>query len=141
MKHETHIDASLPQFTTNIPVQGFETLNIHFVHKRSEEKNAVPLLFVQNVGLVSDDYFWAGAHWLKGREPFGSAEDSASLDITIAGESPRFHVVTCSLPGYGFSQGSKKKGFSAKQYAEVGHRLMQTLDYDEYGGHRLLSLI
>ncbi len=35
----------LPQFKTTIPVQGFETLNIHFVHQRSDVKGAIPLLF------------------------------------------------------------------------------------------------
>ena len=51
---------------------------------------------------------------------------------TSEGE-PSFHVVTFSLPGYGFSEAPHKKGFSAKQYAEVGHKLMQFLGYKEYG--------
>jgi Epoxide hydrolase N terminus len=45
-KHERDINASLPQFTTDISVEGFETLNIHFVHKRSAVESAIPLLFV-----------------------------------------------------------------------------------------------
>lgn len=36
----------IPQFTTDVDVDGFGTLNIHFVHRRSEVKNAIPLLFV-----------------------------------------------------------------------------------------------
>jgi hypothetical protein len=59
-KHEAHINASLPQFTVDIPVEGFETLNIHFVHKRSEEENAIPLLFVHGCRSYVwslDDYF------------------------------------------------------------------------------------
>lgn len=36
----------IPQFTTNVKVDGFGTLNVHFVHQRSEVKNAIPLLFV-----------------------------------------------------------------------------------------------
>lgn len=36
----------LPQFTTDIEVDGFGSLNIHFVHQKSEVANAVPLLFV-----------------------------------------------------------------------------------------------
>ena len=32
---------------------------------------------------------------------------------------PSFHVVTFSLPGFGFSEAPKKKGFSIAQYAEV----------------------
>lgn len=36
----------IPQFTADIEVEGFGTLNVHFVHQRSEVKNAIPLLFV-----------------------------------------------------------------------------------------------
>jgi hypothetical protein len=45
-KQERDINASLPQFTADIDVDGFETLNIHFVHKRSALESAIPLLFV-----------------------------------------------------------------------------------------------
>jgi hypothetical protein len=34
-------------------------------------------------------------------------------------DQPSFHVVALSLPGYGFSEAPKKKGFKAAQYAEV----------------------
>ncbi len=36
----------LPQFTQDIDVDGFGTLNIHYVHQRSTVKNAIPLLFI-----------------------------------------------------------------------------------------------
>ena len=36
----------LPMFTRDIDVEGFGTLNVHYVHQRSEVKNAIPLLFV-----------------------------------------------------------------------------------------------
>jgi hypothetical protein len=36
----------LRQFTTNIEVEGFGELNIHFVHQKSDVTNAIPLLFV-----------------------------------------------------------------------------------------------
>ena len=45
-KHERNINAFLPQFTADIHVDGFETLNVHFVHKRGTVENAIPLLFV-----------------------------------------------------------------------------------------------
>jgi hypothetical protein len=44
-KAETKLNA-LPQFHTAIPVEGFETLDIHFVHQRSNVAGAIPLLFV-----------------------------------------------------------------------------------------------
>lgn len=36
----------LPQFHVEIEVKGFETLDIHFVHQKSEVTGAIPLLFV-----------------------------------------------------------------------------------------------
>ena len=44
-KHEAAINAELPQFTRDIDVEGFGTLNIHYVHKKSDIKEAIPLLF------------------------------------------------------------------------------------------------
>src|SRR6187551_2324034 len=46
---------------------------------------------------------------------------------------PSFDVVALGLPGYGFSEGAKKKGFDLKKYGEVGHKLMLSLGYNEYG--------
>ncbi len=45
---------------------------------------------------------------------------------------PAFHIVAPSLPNYGFSEGPKKRGFGAKQYAETCHKLMLQLGYNEY---------
>jgi hypothetical protein len=36
---------TLPQFTTPIEINGFETLHIHFVHQPSTVGTAIPLLF------------------------------------------------------------------------------------------------
>ena len=36
----------LPMFTRDIEVDGFGTLNVHYVHQVSEVKGAIPLLFV-----------------------------------------------------------------------------------------------
>lgn len=44
-KAEAEIN-KLPMFTRDIPVDGFGTLNIHYVHQKSEVENAIPLLFV-----------------------------------------------------------------------------------------------
>ena len=43
-KAEARIN-ELPQFHTSIEVDGFENLNIHFVHQRSKVPQAIPLLF------------------------------------------------------------------------------------------------
>ena len=46
---------------------------------------------------------------------------------------PSFDVVAMSIPGYGFSEAPKKKGFDITKYAELGHKLMVALGYDQYG--------
>ena len=35
----------LPQFTTKVEIDGFGELEMHFVHKKSDNANSVPLLF------------------------------------------------------------------------------------------------
>jgi hypothetical protein len=35
-------------YTMDVPVDGYGTLDIHFVHQRSEVKSAIPLLFVHD---------------------------------------------------------------------------------------------
>ena len=44
-KQEEDIN-KLPQYQTQIKVDGFEALNIHFVHQKSDNPKAIPLLFV-----------------------------------------------------------------------------------------------
>lgn len=43
---ESALNASLPQFTRSIDVDGFGTFTAHYVHKKSERANAIPLLFL-----------------------------------------------------------------------------------------------
>ena len=46
-KHEKALNEELPQFTRDIEIgDGFGTLNVHYVYKKSEAKNAIPLLFI-----------------------------------------------------------------------------------------------
>lgn len=104
----------LPQFTTEIQCDGFESLNIHFLHKKSDVEGAIPLLFVHG---------WPGSF----------LEATKIIDeLPKGGKQPAFHFVALSLPNYGFSEGSKKKGFAVEQYAETCHKLMLKLGYNEY---------
>ncbi|TBU49882.1 epoxide hydrolase [Dichomitus squalens] len=108
-KSEEEIN-KLPQFTRDIPVEGFGTLSIHYLHQRSKLENAIPLLFVHG---------WPG-HFLEVRK------------LLPGLVYPSFHVVALSLPGFGFSEAPKKKGFASRQYAEVANKLMLSLGYNEY---------
>lgn len=44
-KQEAHIN-QLPQYQTQIKVDGYEALNIHFIHQKNENPKGIPLLFV-----------------------------------------------------------------------------------------------
>ena len=50
---------------------------------------------------------------------FMEVEKILPLLVDPKSEEPSFHVVALSLPGYGFSEAPKKKGFAGAQYAEV----------------------
>ncbi|PBK90355.1 alpha/beta-hydrolase [Armillaria gallica] len=112
---EAALNAELPQFTQDIEVDGFGVLNIHYVHKKSEVEGAVPLLFVHG---------WPGS--------FIEVRKILPLLTSSSPDHPSFHVVALSLPGYGFSEDSKKQGFRLAQYAEVAEKLMVALGYNEY---------
>ncbi|GJJ12893.1 hypothetical protein Clacol_007139 [Clathrus columnatus] len=115
-KQEKLINETLPQHTIDIPVDGFGTLNVHFVHQKSREEQAIPLLFVHG---------WPGS-------VLEVSKILPKLTSPATGSAPAFHVVAPSLPGYGFSEGSKKKGFGLSQYAEVCHKVMIALGYEQY---------
>ncbi|KAG2065320.1 alpha/beta-hydrolase [Suillus decipiens] len=114
-KYEKDINEKLPMFTRDIDVDGFDTLNIHYVHKKSETVDAIPLLFCHG---------WPGSFW--------EVTKILPLLTASAPEHPSFHVVALSLPGYGFSEAPRKQGFGLNQYAEVAHKLMIALGYNEY---------
>ncbi|KAL0575927.1 hypothetical protein V5O48_006037 [Marasmius crinis-equi] len=115
-KHEKALNEELPQFTRDIEVSdGHGVLNVHFVYKKSKAENAIPLLFVHG---------WPGS--------FIEVRKILPLLTAVEEGHPSFHVVALGLPGYGFSEGTKKKGFDLKKYAEVGHKLMLALGYNEY---------
>ena len=101
---------SMPQWVTSINVEGFEELNVHFVHSPSSSTNAIPLLFLHG---------WPGSF---------QEIVKALPELNAAG----FHVVAPSLPGFGFSSCPKKAGFKHKQDAEVMHKLMSRLQYSDY---------
>ncbi|KAF8073535.1 Alpha/Beta hydrolase protein [Lyophyllum atratum] len=114
-KHETAINNELPQFTRDLDVEGFGVLNVHYVHKKSEVENAIPLLFVHG---------WPGS--------FLEVRKILPLLLEASPNHPSFHVVGISLPGYGFFAAPTNKGFALSQYAEVANKLMLSLGYDEY---------
>lgn len=105
----------LPHFVTSIQCEGYESLKIHFLHKKSTAKHAIPLVFVHG---------WPG-NFLEATKIINSLSSAEDGQVS-------FHVVAPSLPNYGFSEGTKKRGFAIDQYAETVHKLMLRLGYTEY---------
>lgn len=116
-RHEAKIN-ELPNYHTKIQADGFEPLDIHFVHQKSEVENAIPLLFCHG---------WPG-NFLEVTKILPLLTKGGMLGV----DSPAFHVVAPSIPNFGFSEGTKKKGFGLDKYAETCHKLMQRLGYTRY---------
>jgi pimeloyl-ACP methyl ester carboxylesterase len=112
--HEARLN-EFPQFTTEIDGQ-----RLHFVHVRSPEPNALPLVlthgwpntfteFLDLVGPLSDP-----------RSHGGDAADA-------------FDVVIPSPPGYGFSGPTREAGWDYRRMAKAWDELMGRLGYERYG--------
>ncbi|KAK6073284.1 epoxide hydrolase [Seiridium cupressi] len=106
----------MPQFTTTIEVEGFDPIDLHFVHAKSPNPGAIPLLFCHG---------WPGS--------FDEVQKMLPLLLDGGEGHPSFNVVAPSLPNYGFSSGVKQPGFGTRKSAEVFQKLMvDVLGYDEY---------
>ncbi|EPS39951.1 hypothetical protein H072_6362 [Dactylellina haptotyla CBS 200.50] len=106
----------VPQFTTTIEVDDFGQLTTHFIHVKCQVPGvkAIPLLFVHG---------WPGSF----------LECFKMLPFLTGGkEGPYFDVVAPSLADFGFSDAAKKRGFNTAKHAELYHKLMLKLGYDEY---------
>ena len=132
-KQETKLN-ELPNFKTAIQVDGFESLDIHFVYQKSNVNGAIPLLFSHGCAslLITLQFCLLIVLYIG---PGSFVEVTKILPLLANGgkEAPAFHVVAPSLPNFGFSSGIKKKGFGLPQYAETCHKLMLRLGYDRYG--------
>jgi pimeloyl-ACP methyl ester carboxylesterase len=105
----------LSQFVTRI-----DGLDIHFVHVRSKEKNATPLVLVHG---------WPGS-FVEFQKVIGPLTDP----VAHGGKAEdAFHVVCPSLPGFGFSSQPHERGWSSQRMAESIAKLMARLGYEHYG--------
>jgi pimeloyl-ACP methyl ester carboxylesterase len=108
---------AIPHYRTHL-----DGLNIAFWHLRSPESTAIPLVlthgwpgsvleFEKILGPLTDPV----AHG-------GSAEDA-------------FHVVVPSLPGFGFSDQPRERGWNPGRTARAWAELMSVLGYERFGAH------
>ena len=106
-----------PQFTTTIDGQNF-----HFLHVRSPEPNARPLLLLHG---------WPGSI-LEFLDIIGPLSDPRAHGLD---PDQAFHVIVGSLPGFGLSGPITETGWSDTRIAEAYVELMARLGYDRFGAH------
>ena len=95
-------------------------LDIHFIHQRSANPDALPLLVTHG---------WPGSifEFTKIIGPLTDPEAHGGQ------ASDAFHIVAPSLPGYGFSDTPREPGYGPERMAAINARLMARLGYDRYG--------
>jgi epoxide hydrolase len=112
--HEARLN-ELPHFRTRIDGQ-----SIHFIHARSAHVDAFPLLITHGwPGSVVE--FLDVIPRLTDPEAHGGRDDDA------------FHVIAPSLPGYGFSEPTRTRGWDVRRIARAFIELMGRLGYLRYG--------
>jgi pimeloyl-ACP methyl ester carboxylesterase len=108
---------ALPQFRTDI-----DGLGIHFLHVRSPQDDALPLLLTHG---------WPGSV-VEFLDVLGPLVDPGAHG---GGSRDAFHVVCPSLPGYGFSDKPSRPGWGTERIAGAWAELMARLGYERYGAH------
>ena len=106
---------TIPQFVTEIDGQ-----NIHFLHVRSPEPDALPLVLTHG---------WPGS-FVEFLDVLGPLTDPAAHGGNPA---DAFHVVVPSLPGFGFSGPVCESGWDTHRIATAWTDLMSRLGYHRYG--------
>ncbi|MGW4826145.1 epoxide hydrolase family protein [Amycolatopsis japonica] len=102
------------QFRTTI-----DGLGIHFLHRRSTRADATPLVLTHG---------WPGsiAEFV---DVVDELADPADPD------TPAFHVVVPSLPGFGYSDKPATTGWGTEKIAAAWVELMGRLGYDRFAAH------
>jgi pimeloyl-ACP methyl ester carboxylesterase len=113
-KQEARLN-QFPQFTTAIDGQ-----NIHFLHVRSPEPDALPLILTHG---------WPGSI-VEFLNVIGPLTDPRAHRGDPA---DAFHLVIPSLPGYGLSGPTHQIGWTTDRVATAWAELMARLGYQRYG--------
>ena len=113
-REEAHLNG-FAHFRTRIDGQ-----SIHFIHARSPHRDALPLLLTHG---------WPGSI-VEFLEVIPRLTDPPAHGGRAA---DAFHVVAPSLPGYGFSEPPRTRGWDVRRIAQAFIALMARLDYRRYG--------
>ena len=105
---------ALPQFKTEL-----DGLNIHFIHVRSPNANALPMVMTHG---------WPGSI-IELLETIGPLTDPTTYG---GSEEDAFHLVLPSIPGYGFSDEPTEVGWGPIRIGRAWHELMRRLGYTRY---------
>ncbi|HEX5155890.1 MAG TPA: epoxide hydrolase [Ktedonobacterales bacterium] len=106
--------SALPQFMTNI-----DGVDIHFIHVRSKEPNALPLIITHG---------WPGSV-IEMLGVIGPLTDPAAHGGSAA---DAFDLVIPSIPGYGFSGQPEEIGWDLNRTASAWAELMMRIGYTRY---------
>ncbi|PCI76368.1 MAG: hypothetical protein COB20_10885 [SAR86 cluster bacterium] len=112
-KQESELN-QFDQFKTEI-----DGLDMHFIHQRSENPDAIPLMIVHG---------WPGSI-AEFSKIIGPLTDPVAHGGDIADS---YHVIAPSLPGFGFSEKPNEPGYSPEKFAHILAGLMQRLGYEQY---------
>ena len=105
---------AFPQFVTEI-----DGLDIHFIHVKSPQENALPLILTHG---------WPGSI-VEMLDVIGPLSDPTAHGGDAA---DAFHLVVPSIPGYGFSAQPSSVGWDPGHVAQAWAKLMNRLGYDHY---------
>jgi epoxide hydrolase len=105
------------QFTTTVDGQP-----IHFLHVRSPEPDALPLLVTHGYPSSVVEFSRIIGPLTDPRAHGGEGADA-------------FHVVAPSLPGFGFSTPVRQPGWEVARTTRAFAELMRRLGYERYGAH------
>ena len=94
-------------------------LNIHFMHIKSSNPNARPLLLTHGWPGSVVEFLKVIGPLTEPQEHGGTADDA-------------FHLVIPSLPGYGFSDKPQATGWGVEKIADAWSTLMARLGYSQY---------
>ena len=102
-------------FTTNI-----DGLDVHFIHQRAADPDALPLIVVHG--------------WPSSFMQFHKVIEPLSDPAAHGGDAAdAFHVVVPSIPGYGFSDKPRERGYGPARMGDIFIKLMARLGYTRYG--------
>ena len=105
------------QFKTNI-----DGLDIHFIHQRSKNPNAMPLLLLNG--------------WPSSIVEYGKVIGPLTDPVAYGGRAEdSFDVVIPAMPGFGFSGKPRERGYDPERIARIWVQLMARLGYTRYSAH------